>query len=115
MRDQLTTAHEQDALKAGRVQRGSLKADAIEVDAIVSTIGFPLVGGPAGSMEAGRQSEIAKTILASKNVPYVVAAPLLIQVTSASQYTSVLPLQPLQAKPATVWHQSHKGIVVLNK
>ena len=24
------------------------------VDAVVNTIGFPLVGGPAGSMEAGR-------------------------------------------------------------
>jgi hypothetical protein len=31
-------------------------------------------------MEGGRQSEIAKAILGSKNVPYVVAAPLLIQV-----------------------------------
>jgi hypothetical protein len=31
-------------------------------------------------MEGGRQSEIAKTILGAKNVPYVVAAPLLIQV-----------------------------------
>jgi len=31
-------------------------------------------------MEGGRQSEIAKAILSSKNVPYVVAAPLLIQV-----------------------------------
>jgi magnesium chelatase subunit H len=35
----------------------------VEVDAIVSTIGFPLVGGPAGSMEAGRQVEVAKRIL----------------------------------------------------
>ena len=45
-----------------------------------SAVGFPLVGGPAGTMEGGRQSEIAKAILGSKNVPYVVAAPLLIQV-----------------------------------
>ena len=43
-------------------------------------VGFPLVGGPAGTMEGGRQSEIAKAILSSKNVPYTVAAPLLIQV-----------------------------------
>ncbi|MDY6898584.1 MAG: cobaltochelatase subunit CobN, partial [Cyanobacteriota bacterium] len=35
--------------------------------------------GPAGSMEAGRQVDIAKGILAAKNVPYIVAAPLLIQ------------------------------------
>lgn len=96
------------------------------MDAIVSTIGFPLVGkqypptpppppphtgcqvvafcnqanflevacafdcgklgscdagGPAGSMEGGRQAEIAKSILGSMNVPYIVAAPLLIQVS----------------------------------
>ena len=31
-------------------------------------------------MEGGRQAEIAKTILSSMNVPYIVAAPLLIQV-----------------------------------
>ena len=39
-----------------------------------------LVGGPAGTMEGGRQAEVAKAILTAKNVPYVVAAPLLIQV-----------------------------------
>ncbi len=27
---------------------------------MVSTIGFPLVGGPAGTMEGGRQAEVAK-------------------------------------------------------
>ena len=52
---------------------------AVKVDAIVSTIGFPLVGGPAGTMEGGRQADIAKAILSAKNVPYFVAAPLLIQ------------------------------------
>lgn len=31
-------------------------------------------------MEGGRQAEIAKSILGSMNVPYIVAAPLLIQV-----------------------------------
>ena len=50
---------------------------------LISAVGFPLVGGPAGTMEGGRQSEIAKGILGSKNVPYVVAAPLLIQVGGA--------------------------------
>lgn len=64
----------------GRLQQGSLHKDAITVDAVVSTVGFPLVGGPAGTMEGGRQADIAKTILLAKNVPYIVAAPLLIQV-----------------------------------
>ena len=57
----------------------SLSPEAVEVDAVVSTIGFPLVGGPAGSMEAGRQVEVSQAILNAKNVPYFVAAPLLIQ------------------------------------
>lgn len=50
-----------------------------KVDAVVNTIGFPLVGGPAGSMEAGRRVDVATDLLAAKDVPYLVAAPLLIQ------------------------------------
>ena len=79
VRDLLTTEHEQDRRKMGYLDIDSLKPDAAMVDAVVSTVGFPLVGGPAGSMEAGRQAEVAQTILRAKNVPYVVAAPLLIQ------------------------------------
>ena len=79
VRDWLTTAHEQAQRHQGTIETPSLSADAVQVDAIVSTIGFPLVGGPAGSMEAGRQVEVAKRILSAKNVPYFVAAPLLIQ------------------------------------
>ena len=56
-----------------------LKADAARIDAIVNTIGFPLVGGPAGSMEGARQQEVSRDILTRKDVPYIVAAPLLIQ------------------------------------
>jgi hypothetical protein len=50
VRDQLTSQDEQSALKAGRLKQGSLRPDAAPVDAIVSTIGFPLVGGPAGML-----------------------------------------------------------------
>lgn len=50
-----------------------------QVDAVVNTIGFPLVGGPAGSMEAGRRVDVATNLLAAKDLPYMVAAPLLIQ------------------------------------
>lgn len=71
VRDWMTTAWEPPS--------ATLSKEAVEVDAIVSTIGFPLVGGPAGSMEAGRQTRIAIEILTAKNVPYIVAAPLLIQ------------------------------------
>ncbi|BAZ44005.1 magnesium chelatase subunit H [Chondrocystis sp. NIES-4102] len=79
VRDWLTTTYEQEQRKQGNKEILSLNKDAVKVDAIVSTIGFPLVGGPAGSMEAGRQVEVAKRILTAKNVPYIVAAPLLIQ------------------------------------
>ena len=79
VRDLMTTAHEQSQRAQGNTETLSLSKEAVEVDAIVSTIGFPLVGGPAGSMEAGRQVEVAGKILRAKNVPYIVAAPLLIQ------------------------------------
>ncbi len=79
VRDWMTTDYETQQREQGNKETLSLSPEAIEVNAIVSTIGFPLVGGPAGSMEAGRQVDIAKGILAAKNVPYIVAAPLLIQ------------------------------------
>ena len=79
VRDWMTTSYEQEQRQQGNKEILSLKDDAATVDAVVSTIGFPLVGGPAGSMEAGRQVEVAKRILTAKNIPYIVAAPLLIQ------------------------------------
>jgi magnesium chelatase subunit H len=79
VRDWLTTDYEQAQRQAGHVEFPSLSETSVAVDAIVSTIGFPLVGGPAGSMEAGRQVAVAKRILSAKNVPYFVSAPLLIQ------------------------------------
>jgi magnesium chelatase subunit H len=79
VRDLMTTAFERSQRTQGINTILSLSKEAVSVDAIVSTIGFPLVGGPAGSMEAGRQVEVATKILQAKNVPYIVAAPLLIQ------------------------------------
>ncbi|MBY5308899.1 DUF3479 domain-containing protein, partial [Aphanizomenon flos-aquae CCAP 1446/1C] len=79
VRDWMTTDYETQQRQLGNIETPSLSPEAVKVDAVVSTIGFPLVGGPAGSMEAGRQVEVAKRILTAKNVPYIVAAPLLIQ------------------------------------
>ncbi|MBN3878796.1 MULTISPECIES: magnesium chelatase subunit H [unclassified Nostoc] len=79
VRDLMTTDYEIQQRQLGNIETPSLSSEAVKIDAIVSTIGFPLVGGPAGSMEAGRQIEVAKRILTAKNVPYIVAAPLLIQ------------------------------------
>ncbi|HBB34037.1 MAG TPA: magnesium chelatase subunit H [Cyanobacteria bacterium UBA8803] len=79
VRDWMTSAYETTQRQLSNIETPSLSPEAVEVDAIVSTIGFPLVGGPAGSMEAGRQVEVSKRILTAKNIPYIVAAPLLIQ------------------------------------
>ncbi|QYX33415.1 magnesium chelatase subunit H [Sphaerospermopsis torques-reginae] len=79
VRDWMTTDYETQKRQQGNIETPSLSTEAVKVDAIISTIGFPLVGGPAGSMEAGRQIEVAKRILTAKNIPYIVAAPLLIQ------------------------------------
>ncbi len=79
VRDWLTSSYETAQRQQGNRETLSLSPEAVEVDAIVSTIGFPLVGGPAGSMEAGRQVAVAKQILTAKNIPYIIAAPLLIQ------------------------------------
>lgn len=80
VRDWMTSASEQSgASGGGDGDSPGAPRQAVAVEAIVSTIGFPLVGGPAGSMEAGRREEVAQRILRAKNVPYVVAAPLLIQ------------------------------------
>jgi len=78
VRDLFTSSHELSQ-HVGAIDRFNTLGDAVVVDAIVNTIGFPLVGGPAGSMEGGRSIEAAKEILKSKNVPYIIAAPLLIQ------------------------------------
>ncbi len=79
VRDWMTSDYETQQRQQGNLETPSLSSEAVKINAIVSTIGFPLVGGPAGSMEAGRQVEVAKRILSAKNVPYIVAAPLLIQ------------------------------------
>ncbi len=82
VRDWMTSASELEASKLEAnlaAVAGGGRRQAVAVEAIVSTIGFPLVGGPAGSMQAGRREEVAQRILRAKNVPYVVSAPLLIQ------------------------------------
>jgi magnesium chelatase subunit H len=95
VRDLLTSSEEID-----QVQRGIYKRDAtyqpdkaVAVDAIVNTIGFPLVGGPAGSMEAGRNVMVASQLLSAMNIPYIVASPLLLQTIPQWRTNGVLGLQ----------------------
>ena len=95
VRDLLTSRHEIDGVDRGAIKRDGTYQPygATRVDAIVSTIGFPLVGGPAGSMEAGRNVAVAKTLLGNMNVPYVIAAPLLLQSIQQWKRNGVLGLQ----------------------
>ncbi|KAL3785627.1 hypothetical protein ACHAW5_003407 [Stephanodiscus triporus] len=76
VRDQLTSTAERAAPKkdGNRMKtRSPLPPDhLVDIDAIVSTIGFPLVGGPAGLMAAGRNGPSAQKLLASMDMPYVV-------------------------------------------
>jgi hypothetical protein len=51
----LTTKSE---LRTYNGQKWTLSSECTEVDAIVNTIGFPLVGGPAGSMEGGDEIQV---------------------------------------------------------
>ena len=95
VRDLLTSEHETNMLAKGNLKRAETFqiSNAVSVDAIVNTVGFPLVGGPAGSMEAGRNVDVAKELLASMNVPYVVASPLLLQSIPQWKRNGVLGLQ----------------------
>jgi magnesium chelatase subunit H len=63
VRDMLTSENEQRSIREGRAACPTLSTEAVSVEAIVNTIGFPLVGGPAGSMEAGRRVDVATDIL----------------------------------------------------
>ena len=95
VRDWLTSEHEIEGVSRGTIVRDSTYKpnEAVSVDAIVSTIGFPLVGGPAGSMEAGRNVDVAAALLESMDVPYIIASPLLLQSIPMWQSNGVLGLQ----------------------
>jgi magnesium chelatase subunit H len=95
VRDWLTSMREIQGVRKGIIQRDSTYQSrcSAEVDIIVNTIGFPLVGGPAGSMEAGRNIAVAEKLLSDMNVPYIVASPLLLQSIQQWKTNGVLGLQ----------------------
>ncbi|MFV9506621.1 MAG: magnesium chelatase subunit H [Oscillochloridaceae bacterium umkhey_bin13] len=65
----------------------------IDVDALINTMGFPLVGGPAGSTKAGLTVAVARELLSKLDVPYMVASPLFVQDESQWRAHGVGPLQ----------------------
>ena len=95
VRDLLTSEHEIKGVRDRTIVRSdSFQEDsAVAVDCIVSTIGFPLVGGPAGSFEAGRNVVVAEQLLRDMDVPYIIASPLLLQSISQWKQNGVLGLQ----------------------
>lgn len=63
------------------------------VDLLLSTMGFPIVGGPAGSTKPGFYHDKASDLLASLDVPYMVAQPLQMQSEEQWREHGVAPMQ----------------------
>jgi magnesium chelatase subunit H len=63
------------------------------VDLVINTMGFPLVGGPAGSTKAGLTVAVARELLSKLDVPYIVASPLFVQDEEHWREHGVGPLQ----------------------
>jgi magnesium chelatase subunit H len=95
VRDLLTSTTKEDLYHQKIIKRESTYQPnkAVQVDAVVNSIGFPLVGGPAGSMEAGRNVHVAQQLLKEMNVPYIIASPLLLQSIPQWKQSGVLGLQ----------------------
>jgi magnesium chelatase subunit H len=64
-----------------------------KIDALVSMIGFALVGGPAGSTSPGNHRDAAQDILEHINAPYIVAQPLYVQDYDSWHKLGVAPMQ----------------------
>ncbi|GAB4439029.1 MAG: magnesium chelatase subunit H [Chloroflexi bacterium OHK40] len=65
----------------------------LDVDLLINTMGFPLVGGPAGSTRAGLTTSVARELLSRLDVPYIVASPLFVQDEEQWREHGVGPLQ----------------------
>ncbi len=65
----------------------------MKVDVLINTMGFPLVGGPAGSTKAGLTASIARELLSTLDTPYIVSAPLFVQEEDNWRERGVGPLQ----------------------
>ncbi len=65
----------------------------MNVDLVINTMGFPLVGGPAGSTKAGLTVDVARELLSKLDTPYIVAQPLFVQDEDDWRERGVGPLQ----------------------
>ncbi|MCB0076330.1 MAG: magnesium chelatase subunit H [Anaerolineales bacterium] len=65
------------------------------VELLISTMGFPIVGGPAGTTKPGQYQHQASDLLAGLDVPYMVAQPLQMQSDVAWRAEGVAPMQAI--------------------
>lgn len=63
------------------------------ISLLINTMGFPIVGGPAGSTKPGQYRELASDLLANLDVPYIIAQPLQMQDEQSWHSTGVAPMQ----------------------
>jgi magnesium chelatase subunit H len=64
-----------------------------KVDLIINTMGFPIIGGPAGSTKPGQHRETAINLLAGIDVPYMIIQPLQMQEIEHWHTHGVAPMQ----------------------
>jgi magnesium chelatase subunit H len=63
------------------------------LDLLINSMGFPLVGGPAGSTKPGHYREQSAEILQALNVPYMITQPLQMQDEQHWRANGVAPMQ----------------------
>jgi magnesium chelatase subunit H len=63
------------------------------VDLLLNTMGFPIVGGPAGSTKPGHYRAVSADLLGTLDVPYIVAQPLQMQDEAQWRAQGVAPMQ----------------------
>ncbi|MFQ3683583.1 magnesium chelatase subunit H [Roseiflexus sp.] len=64
-----------------------------KVDLIINTMGFPIIGGPAGSTKPGQYRDTAINLLAGIDAPYMVVQPLQMQDIDHWRSHGVAPMQ----------------------
>jgi magnesium chelatase subunit H len=63
------------------------------IDLLINSMGFPLVGGPAGSTKPGQFREQSAELLSNLDVPYMIAQPLQMQNEAEWRERGVAPMQ----------------------
>lgn len=64
-----------------------------KVDLMINTMGFPIIGGPAGSTKPGQYRDTAINLLAGIDAPYMVVQPLQMQDIDHWRSHGVAPMQ----------------------